>query len=155
MKEIAIPGRDVLKIENIVFDFNGTLAFDGVISENVREYLKKLAKNYKVFVATADTYGTAKNQCEDLPITLYTFVGVASMEKEKLVCELSSQNTVAFGNGFNDIPMLKKAALSVAVLGGEGACSGVFAVSDITVRNIEEGMEILLKTDRIVADLRN
>lgn len=35
MIEIYIPGREDLKIENVIFDYNGTVAVDGVMNVKV------------------------------------------------------------------------------------------------------------------------
>ena len=37
MIEIHIPGREPLFIENVVMDYNGTLAVDGILPESVKE----------------------------------------------------------------------------------------------------------------------
>ena len=58
------------------------------------------------------------------------------------------------GNGFNDIKMFDIADLSIAIMDGEGVCAGLIAHSDVLVRSAEEGLDLLLKTDRLRATLR-
>ena len=58
------------------------------------------------------------------------------------------------GNGFNDIKMFDISDLSIAIMDGEGVCAGLIAHSDVLVRSAEEGLDLLLKTDRLRATLR-
>ena len=44
--------------------------------------------------------------------------------------------------------------LSIAIMDGEGVCAGMIAHSDVLVRSAEEGLDLLLKTDRLRATLR-
>ncbi len=39
---VEIPGRDNLNIKNVVFDYNGTVAEDGIMSLDTKENLKKI-----------------------------------------------------------------------------------------------------------------
>lgn len=42
MIKVDIPGRGKYEIENAVFDYNGTVAVNGDMSENTQENLKNL-----------------------------------------------------------------------------------------------------------------
>ena len=42
MIEINIPGRDILRIEHLVLDYNGTIAVDGALIEGIQERLQRL-----------------------------------------------------------------------------------------------------------------
>jgi hypothetical protein len=44
--QIDIPGYRVLTIENVVMDFNGTIAVDGRIKDGVRQRIVRLAEYY-------------------------------------------------------------------------------------------------------------
>lgn len=152
---ISIPGKSDYSINNIVFDYNGTLAENGKISASVREKLLSLCGMADVYVLTADTYGSATGECRGINLTLKTFpTDNASDCKAQIVDELGRENTVCFGNGFNDIKMFKSAALSVAVLAGEGMCSALLISSDVMVRSIEDGMNLLLNPNALRATLR-
>jgi soluble P-type ATPase len=50
--------------------------------------------------------------------------------------------------------MLGKAALSVAVLGDEGLSTAALGAAQIVVKDIRDGLDLLLKTDRLRATLR-
>ncbi len=155
MINISIPGKSDYSIKNIVFDYNGTLAENGKISASVREKLLSLCGMADVYVLTADTYGSASDECRGINLTLKTFpTDNAADCKAQIVDELGRENTVCFGNGFNDIKMFKSAVLSVAVLAGEGMCSALLISSDVMVRSIEDGMNLLLNPNALRATLR-
>jgi len=58
------------------------------------------------------------------------------------------------GNGANDRLMLAKAALGIVVLGSEGTSVQALQNADIAVKDINEGLELLLQPKRLVATLR-
>ncbi len=63
---IEIPGREPLKINHVVLDYNGTAAVDGMLLKGVKERIARLKELAYVYVLTADTYGTVTRQCEPL-----------------------------------------------------------------------------------------
>ena len=153
---VNIPGRQALDIRKIVFDYNGTLATGGKLSESVKAKLLALSKSYDLYVLTADTYGNAARECEGLPLTLKTFDSQgAGAFKAQIVTQLNPAHCACVGNGFNDMDMFKEAALSVGVLGDEGVFAGLIQRSDILVKSIEDGMDLFLNTDRLCAALRS
>lgn len=136
MLKIKVPGRREYLIKNIVFDYNGTIAVNGKISDNIKEKISELSKIANVYVLTADTYGTSAKECEGLDLTLKTFPkDNAADYKEKIVSELGKDTTICYGNGYNDIKMFKIASLSVAVLGKEGMCAALLSQADIIVKS--------------------
>lgn len=68
MIKVDIPGRGKYEIENAVFDYNGTVAVNGDMSENTQKNLKKLSEYVNIYILTADTYGTVK---KNVKIFLY------------------------------------------------------------------------------------
>lgn len=155
MLNIKIPGRLDYSIENIIFDFNGTIAANGKIESLVKEKISILCNMANVYVLTADTYGSAAKECHGLNLTLKTFPNDnAAYYKEKIVSELGKDKTICFGNGYNDIKMFEIAALSIAVLGKEGICSALIGKSDIMVKSIEDGINLLLNPNALIATLR-
>jgi soluble P-type ATPase len=153
---IHIPGRESLDIRVIVFDYNGTLATDGRLSESVKARLTELSQTYELYVLTADTYGSAANECAGLPVVLKTFdrAGAAAF-KAQVIRELNPAHCACFGNGFNDMSMFEKAALAVGVLGDEGIFAGLVNQSDILVKSIEDGLDLFLNNKRMCATLRS
>lgn len=54
MIEIDIPGCLKFQLKHIVLDYNGTIAFDGVLIPGVKENLVVLADQLEVHILTAD-----------------------------------------------------------------------------------------------------
>ena len=65
--KIEIPGYKELDLNYLVLDYNGTIAMGGEIKESVKERICRLAQEFEIVVLTADTYGTAREACKDLP----------------------------------------------------------------------------------------
>ncbi len=155
MMKIIIPEYKTLNLDTLFLDFNGTIAVDGVIPESVKEHLRILADSFQIYVLTADTHGNAKEQCADIPVIVHTFsAGSARDYKKEILKSMGSRHCVAIGNGRNDELMLKEAALSIAVMDKEGACGRTLRVADLCVRSMEEGLELLLYPNRVIAGLR-
>ncbi|NLJ97818.1 MAG: HAD family hydrolase [Tissierellia bacterium] len=156
MLEYAIPGRKTMEIENLVLDYNGTIAVDGKVLEGVKELLLKLSKYVKIYILTADTYGTARKECEGIGGEILTFPREnAGKSKRDIVKKLGGEKTICIGNGFNDIPMFKESILSIAVIEGEGASGQLLIHADIIARSIIEALEIITNRDKMKATLRN
>lgn len=156
MLHYIIPGRGELKIENVVLDYNGTIAVDGRIIEGVRERINKLKEHVNVYILTADTYGTAKEECNNLGVNVLYFPKEDSgIFKKEMAMKLNGHKTICVGNGYNDIPMFKESILSVAVIEGEGSCGKLLANADIVTRSIIEALDIILDENKIKATLRS
>lgn len=153
--KIDIPGFKLLKLKYLVLDYNGTIAVDGVIPENIRGLLKKLAQKMRIYIVTADTHGNAKAECAKLPVEVRTFPsGDAAQAKRKIVESLGNQRCVCLGNGRNDMLMFQTAALSVAVMDAEGMYGRLGTIADVCVRSMEEGLNLLMNEKRLIATLR-
>lgn len=153
--KIAIPEYKTLDVDTLFLDFNGTIAVDGMIPASVRERLVLLSEQFRIFILTADTNGSAKEQCEGLPVVLHTFpTGNAREYKKELVKSTGVKRCVAIGNGRNDELMLKEAALSIAIMDREGMYGRLFKEADLCVRSMQDGLDLLLYPNRIVAGLR-
>ena len=151
-----IPGREDIKIENLVLDYNGTIAVNGKIIEGVKELLTKLKDYVNIYILTADTYGTVEKECKGMEAKVLTFPKEnAGESKRDIVKELDGQKTICVGNGFNDIPMFKESILSIAIIEGEGASGQLLVESDIIARSIIESLEIILDINKMKATLRN
>ena len=141
---IEIPEYKTLNIDTIFLDFNGTIAIDGEIPQSVRQRM-----------LTADTNGTAKAQCEGLPVCLQTFpTGNVREYKKELLKSIGSRRCVAIGNGRNDELMLREAVLSIAVMDQEGAYGRLLKEADLCVGCIEDALDLLIYPKRIIAGLR-
>ncbi|MGI5999043.1 MAG: HAD family hydrolase [Lutispora sp.] len=155
MLKYDIPGLGEINIENIVFDYNGTIAEDGELIEGVGELLLELKNYCNVYILTADTYGTVREKCRQLGIVVKTFpVEKASDYKKEMVINLGAEKTICIGNGFNDIEMFKTARLSIAVISREGCSGKLLAHADVVVHSIKDAVDILLNANRLKATLR-
>lgn len=150
-----IPGKGNIVVENIVFDYNGTIAVNGKLIDGVKELINELAKYAKVYILTADTYGTVEKECIHIDAEVLTFpkenVGTS---KKEIVRNLGGDKTICLGNGYNDILMFEEAILSIAIVEGEGACGKLLSKADIVTRSIEEGIKMLLNKNMVKATLR-
>jgi len=151
-----IPGREDIKIENVVLDYNGTIAIDGKLIEGVEEKLSKLKAHVNIYILTADTYGTVEKECKEIYAEVLTFPKEnAGESKNDIIKELGGENTLCIGNGFNDIPMFKESILSIAVIEGEGVSGKLLMQADIVTRSIIDALEIVLDKNKMKATLRN
>ena len=155
MLEVNVPGWKSLRLEHIVFDFNGTLACDGVLLPGVEERLNRLADLLAIHVLTADTHGTVRAACRNVRGEVgITTESIGAVEKERFVWSLSAPSVVAVGNGTNDHLMLAAAALGIVILGPEGTSARALATADIVVGSINDGLDLLLHPKRLIASLR-
>lgn len=153
--KIEIPGYKELNLRYLVLDYNGTIAMGGKIKESVKERIRKLAEEMDIIVLTADTYGTAKEACLDLPVKIQTFPNENALPaKMAVVEELGLDACVAIGNGRNDKLMLRASARAIAVIEQEGMCSRLLHEADVCTRSIEDALDLLLYPVRLVATLR-
>lgn len=155
MLELRIPGREPLRLEHLVLDYNGTLATDGRLLPGVAERITELAGRLSVHVITADTFGIAAVELSALPVILHIIgPGDQAEAKEALVKSLGPEGVAAVGNGANDRLMLERSALGICVLGVEGAAVGTLLAADVAVRQPTDGLDLLLRPGRLAATLR-
>jgi len=149
---IDIPGYKTLEIKNLILDYNGTVATDGSIHNEIKEKLILLSKEFNIYILTADTYGNAKEHCKNLPIAIKTFPGEnAACSKLDIVKNLGYEICACIGNGRNDSLMFKESSLSIAVMGEEGVYAPLLLNSDLCVGSISDALGLFLKPSRIIA----
>ena len=156
MIEIDIPGNKILQLEYLVLDYNGTIAFDGVLIDGVKECLAELSQILTVHVITADTFGSVKKAIEDIDCKL-AVIPLDRQDAAKLayVKNLGCEKTVSMGNGKNDCLMLKASALGVAVIQGEGAALETLTSADVVCTDIGSALSLLGNPLRLIATLRS
>lgn len=156
MIHVSLPDGREYKFTHAVFDYNGTLAEDGVVDGEIKELLKQIGTMVKVTVLTADTFGLARAQLADVEGVHLHIIdkGREAAQKRDFITMCGSGNTVCFGNGANDMEMFGKAALAVGVIGPEGAYRQTLEQADIVVTNPKAALLLLLKPGRLVATLR-
>ncbi len=148
---LRVPGVGQLHIKELWLDFNGTLAKDGKLLPGVAERLKRLSKTLDIFVLTADTFGNARKALRRLP--LKTQVIGTGNDKKRFIQARSG--TAAIGNGRNDVEMVQDALIGVAVLGPEGCSGELLKRAAIVVKDINDGLDLFLNPQRLVATLRS
>lgn len=155
MITIDIPGYKKLIIEQVVFDYNGTLGNNGLLDSGINHLIEALSKNVDIFVVTADTYGTVEEACKDLNVKIHILKsGDAVKEKAAFVEALGCDHTVCVGNGYNDSEMFERAALAIAIMGEEGVSIKALMNADIAVKNSKDALMLLNNPRRIIATLR-
>ena len=150
---IELPGRQPIVLEELVLDFTGTLSKDGELIAGVDQRLTDLSRRIHVTVLTADTFGTARAVLAGLPLQV-TIVRTGK-DKADYVNDRGPDRVVAIGNGRNDGPMCGAAALSIAIVGPEGAASELIREADVVVGDIRDGLDLLQNPMRLTATLRD
>lgn len=66
--DVDIPGFGAFQFQHVLFDLNGTLGEDGLITEVTRAQLIALGHTLTLHVMTADTHGTLDHVLAGLPL---------------------------------------------------------------------------------------
>lgn len=152
---IEIPGNKTIKAKHLVLDFNGTLAIDGYLIPGVKEHLLLLGQKLEIHVLTADTFGSATRELAGIGLRLEILKPEnQDVQKEDYVINLGSDEVIAMGNGRNDMLMLRRAALSIALLQNEGMFAGLIENCHIVCPTIIDALNLISKPLRIAATLR-
>jgi len=153
--KLSIPGWKTLEIHHVLSDLNGTLAVDGILVDGVVDKIKQLEKLITFTIITADTFGTAKQLIKEYDLTIHRMkTRNEYVYKATMVHQLGAEQTIFIGNGANDIAAFQEAALSICVIGGEGAYYEAVQQADLVVTSPLEALDLLLHPKRIVAGLR-
>lgn len=155
MLTIDIPGEQTLDLENLVLDYNGTLALDGRLLPGVAERLRRLRPVLQIHVLTADTFGSVRDALQEVDCVV-SVIPSADQAKAKAdyVTQLEPAKCVAVGNGRNDMLMVRAARLGVVLIQEEGAAAGTLAAADVVCTSITAALDLLLHPLRLAATLR-
>jgi soluble P-type ATPase len=155
MISIDIPGAGKKEIHHLVFDYNGTIAIDGVLIPGVREAIRSLAGRVSIHVITADTFGFVTRQVSDIDCEVVIIPpGDQAQSKLDFIEKLGAQHTLCVGNGANDEQMLKHAAIGIALLQAEGLAASALLAADLVIKHILDVFALLNTPERIMATLR-
>ena len=155
MIELNIPGREVLKLEHLVSDVNGTLALDGQLLDGLARVLLNLRDRLTIHLLTADTHGRQNLIDQQLGLqAVRVRPENEAGQKEAYVRQLGAESVIAVGQGANDAAMLKAAGLGICVLSAEGVAVETLLAADLLAPDIFAALELLEKPLRIVASLR-
>ena len=156
MIETDIPGFGSLRLERLILDYNGTIAVDGQPVQGVKERLIALARHVEIHVLTADTFGGVEKKLSDIPCKIHILpLGAQDKGKMEYVDRLGADKAVCIGNGRNDVMMLKKAALGIAVVQNEGAAASAVLSADVVVTDILFALDLISNQMRLTATLRS
>ena len=99
--------------------------------------------------------GTAHKISRKMNFKIKIITGENTLEaKAKFVEHLGPAEVIAVGNGSNDVGMLEKAAIGIAVLRSEGCSKAVVQSAGLFVKTINDALKIILNPQRLVATLR-
>jgi soluble P-type ATPase len=152
MIRIDIPQRGAIELHHAVFDVNGTLAVDGMPIPEVVDRLQALGEQLSLHALTAGTHGNIAELERMLGFPLHMIA--RGKEKLQYVENLGPAHVIAFGNGRNDVAMLRLAAIGVAVLAGEGVAIDALQAADVLASGPVEAIDLVLKPKRLIATLR-
>jgi len=152
MIRIDIPQRGIIELHHAVFDVNGTLATDGLPIPGLMNLLKTLSEHLTLHALTAGTHGNIAELERVLGLPIHIITG--GEEKLRYVEQLGPASVIAFGNGMNDVGMLRLAAIGVAILAGEGLAIGALQAADVLATGPVDAIDLVLKPKRLVATLR-
>jgi len=147
---MEIPNYGKIEAKAVLFDLNGTLGVEGVVDEEVKHLLGRLAEIYEVVVLSADTFGTLEEQFNGLSVKIER----VKDGNEKLEKAMEYEPYIAVGNGNNDVRMLENAELAFCVIGKEGATLDALLASDVVVTDVKDAIVMLLNEKKLIATLR-
>lgn len=155
MMEITIPGYGDMEIKNLVLDFNGTLAKDGRLMNGVASLIQEISKTMNVYVITADTFGSVRNEMKELPVEVIQIeTDDERYRKLELIKKLGCHVTASIGNGSNDEWMLNESRLGICIMGQEGCSLKALKNADLVINNIIDALELFIYPNRLIATLR-
>lgn len=149
---LDVPGIQPLSLKYLLLDYTGTLSFDGILIPGVAERLEKLSQNLHITVLTADTFGKAAEQLEGSPVGFKLIR--TGQDKVDFLSSLNSSETIAIGNGYNDIGMVNMSALGIAIIGPEGCHTGLIAAAKVVCNDILNALDLLQNPLRLKATMR-
>jgi len=163
---INIPNRNInsnanvddtnnIEINNVILDFNGTIAIDGKVIDGVIKQINTLSQTISFYVVTADTYGTVEKELHAAKCQVIK-LGVNSEYQNKLdvLTHLGKKTTLCIGNGYNDREVLAQSILGIAVIQQEGAATATLLAADMVYSSILDALSCLSNPNKIIATLR-
>jgi soluble P-type ATPase len=149
---VAVPGQPPISVSHVLLDFTGTLSRDGILLPGVAVRLRRLSRHVRIIVATADTFGKAEHALRTLPLEIRIII--TGEDKENIITALGPSHVVAIGNGRNDVGMVRRAAVGIAVIGPEGTAAELVAAAGVIVRDVRDALDLVLNPLRMAATLR-
>ena len=128
----------------------------GLVGSSLRHYLQEVVGFFhKQFARSLYNAAFSGPLIFYVGVLYYVWFKYGAMRKLDYVESLGEAHTVCIGNGRNDILMLERAAVGIAVVLGEGAFAGAVAAADIVCSDILSALELIVRAKRLQATLRN
>lgn len=148
-----VPGIGELELRTIILDLNGTLSIGGEIPDGVKERLLKLKElGYKILFFTGNTRGNADKLAEQLGVDWV--LAEDGEAKKQQALKLHPETCVSIGNGLIDLELMKIVKLRIVTLQAEGVHVQTLLNSDVVIPSINDALDLLLDSSRLVATLR-
>lgn len=151
---IERSGQEVLEIDHLLIDFEGTLAMDRRVHPKAKDKINLLSKRLKIYIFAKEE----RERVEDVlrrvrAEIIFLNPGESSKQKLELLKSLGGLRTAVIGNGMDDLSMMKEAALGMVILGKEGASGALIQVAHLVFTNVIDALDFLLKPLRQRATL--
>jgi soluble P-type ATPase len=156
---INIPGFGKVQINSILSDYTGTLACGGKLVLGAKERLLRLARRVDIHIVTADSFGTAEEELNGLPLVCRRLKREnEDIQKRLYAQELNPRYVACFANGNNDrlhLKVVREArGLAIAVENGEGCALDAILNANLFVVGAVNALDLLLQPTRLRATLR-
>ncbi len=150
-----IPGREEpLILNTIILDLNGTLSVGGEIVPGVHDRLRSVHQlGFEAVLFTGNTRGDADQVADELGIDWIQAKTAEDKKNEAL--KRDPETCVSIGNGRIDLELMKAVRLGIVTLQAEGVHYETLAASDLIVPTINDALDLLIDSSRLVASLRS
>ncbi len=151
---IQRPGLEPIEIENIIIDFEGTLAQDRRVNPKAKDKINLLSKRTKIYITTTQDKDIMEKVLKKIKAEIiFLKEGESTEGKLNLLRVLRAEKTLFIGNGYDDREVMKDVAFGIAVIGKEGTSVETIKIADILFFNIIDALDFLLKPLRQKATL--
>ncbi|MBS3168274.1 HAD hydrolase family protein [Candidatus Woesearchaeota archaeon] len=145
--------KEVLNIDTLVLDLNGTLTTNGKLLKGTKEKINKLKKlDYNIILFTGNQRKNGNEICSLLGIKC--IIAETSKDKEKEMKKLNIKTCASIGNARIDIPTFKYSRLAIATLQSEGIHKDIIKYVDIIVPSINDALDLFINKDSLIATLK-
>jgi len=149
----TIPGQGELELRTIILDLNGTISVAGKVPDGVKERLSELKnQGFKLVLFTGNTRNDADELSERLGIEWR--LAKSTADKRELALEFEPEYCVSIGNGLIDLELMKTVKLRIVTLQAEGVHIQTLLNSDVVIPNINDALDLLIDSQRLIATLR-
>lgn len=151
---IERPGQEALQIDHLLIDFEGTLAMDRRVHPKAKDKINLLSKRLKIYIFAKEEKERVEEVLRRVRAEIvFLNQGDSSKQKLEFLNSLGGFRTAVIGNGVDDLPMLKEAALGMVILGKEGTSGALIQVANLIFTNVIDALDFLLKPLRQRATL--